>query len=83
MTKLEIKTRMQLRKEHLSYFPNKKYFDMELQQFVSLDSMKELDIYREIVNKLGKAKVWRLNANELCDEIELLLQGIEEKRKCL
>ena len=32
--------------------------------------MTELDVYRELCSKYGKAKVWSLNADELCDLFE-------------
>lgn len=40
----------------------------------------EIDIYRELCNKLGKVNVWRLKNDEICDEIEILLR---EKRNKL
>ena len=37
-----------------------------------------MDLYRDMCNKLGKAKVWSLNADELLDEVEFI---VEEKIK--
>lgn len=33
-----------------------------------------MDLYRELCNKIGKVKVWSLNADELLDEVELIVR---------
>jgi len=33
-----------------------------------------IDIYRELVNT-GKARIWSLNVDDVCEEIEILLKG--------
>lgn len=46
----------------------------ENKRWVSVESLETLDIYRLLCSKLGKAKVWNLNADELCEAIKNLLK---------
>lgn len=42
---------------------------------------QKIDIYREMVARHGKGKVWRMTHDQLCDEIEDLLWGLSDEDK--
>lgn len=51
--------------------------------WISEDSLKEnlFDMYRLMCNKYGKANIWNMNADELLENVDLLINEILESAK--
>ena len=51
--------------------------------WISEDSLREnlLDMYRLMCNKYGKANIWTMNADELLENVDLLINEILESVK--
>jgi hypothetical protein len=51
--------------------------------WISEDSLREnlLDMYRLMCNKYGKANIWTMNAEELLEKVDLLINDLLEKVK--
>jgi hypothetical protein len=78
---MEIKTTKEIINNELGVILNSVDYDVnnvlfeinKNKKWVSVDDIEKLDIYRELCNLIGKDKVWSLNVDDLCYEIEQLL----------
>ena len=50
----------------------------EINKIKCISVEKDFDLYRYMVNKYGKAKIWSLNTDELLDLVEKELKGEKE-----
>ena len=77
--KPEIKTLEQLRNRADNLTDESGYFLIESKEWdikwISLDSLKEMDLYREMCNKFGKVEIWGLNTDELLGKVEELIRS--------
>ena len=46
-------------------------------RFVAVDN--DLDLYRELINKYGKANIWGKNVDEICEMIEKMFKAENTK----
>ena len=59
-------------------------YDADLDKvWISEESLREnlLDMYRLMCNKYGKANIWNMNADELLENVDLLINEILEGAK--
>ncbi len=53
------------------------YHEDAVKEFIKKEN--NIDFYLELCNKLGKAKVWSLSTDEVCDKLEGLMREIRYK----